>query len=318
MPRPTRIEYPGALYYISIDSVPGRNVFNDDIDRNRFLHILDYAVRRYNLKLHAFLLLDDGYRLLIETPMGNLTKSLQYINSHYMAYLNTRRGGGGRIYSGRYKSPVIEKQRYLLELCRHIHHMPVARNIVPSPSAYHWSSFSHYIHPQEDSMPSVYTKDALNHFTGSARRKRRKFESFCHSPPETDPAALESSLQKSQVFGSEEFAARMESEAGRAAPQQVLPETIVSETARYFNVQEENITQNKTKPNIPRNVAIYLARNSTSTPLEELGELFGVGPSSICNTAKRVEAHRNTDDTLGKYIREVENLISKKHRGRLL
>jgi len=311
VPRPARIEYPGAVYYITIDSAPGKEIFKDDIDRNRFLQILDYAARRYGLRLHAYALLDDGYRLLLETPMGNLTRAIQYLNSHFMAYSNTRRGGSGRIFSGRYKSPVIEKSRYLLEMCRHIHMAPVHKGLAEDPGDYKWSSHREYTQGETDGPPPLYTKDVLSSFPGTWRGKQAKFDSFVRSRPEIEPRILEKTLRKMQVFGGPEFEETVQREMGRAMPEQIPPELIISETAAVFGTSEDNITNNRTKPNIPRNIAIYLSRNMTSTPLDNLGKIFGVGPSSICNTAKRVEAHRKTDKLLEKHLTEVEDAVRK-------
>ena len=309
MPRPSRIEFPGALNYISIHSHAGAKVFQDDIDRNRFLQILDFGIRRYELKLYSYVLLEDGYRLMFETPMGNLTKSIQYLNSHYMAYLNTRRGKTGRIFSGRYKSVVVEPGEYALKVCRYMHLLPVRAGLASHPENYHWTSHYRYA-TGKDTPPELHMEPLLSRFEGPADRRGLEFHKYVLSGLSEDRDNIEKLLKKKRVIGSPEFQEGATEEAPRPAPAKILPDTVIAETAKYHQVSEDMIKNNKTKPNFPRNVAIYLCRNMTGVPLDELGDLFGVGPSSICNTAKRVEAHKTSDAAMDKSIREIGAILA--------
>ena len=305
MPRPTRIEFPGALYFISTQTMPGQILFQDDIDRRRLLEIFDNAVRRYGLLLHAFTFLNDGYRLLVETPMGNLTKTMQYINSHYTAYTNTRRHQTNQLFKGRYLSTVVEKQRYLLKLCRYIHLLPVQKGLADRPASYPWSSHSKYLLPN-DQPPAIYMKDVLFAFGGPPRRVRLRFQQFVDSGAGADLTPTTVLLKKTRILGGAGFAERVKKATDEPAPESVDPQLIIREAALFYNVDVHAVVDNHTKPNPARNAAIYLCRNMTDTPLEQLGALFDVGPSSICNTSKRVEAHRRSEESLGKDLRRIE------------
>jgi len=305
VPRPTRVEFPGALYFISTQTMPGQTLFQDDIDRRRLLEILDNAVRRYGLLLHAFTLLDDGYRLLVETPNGNLTKMMQYVNSHYTAYTNTRRHANAQLFKGRYLSTVVDKPRYLLKLCRYIHLLPVHRKLAERPASYPWSSHSKYVLPN-DQPPMIYSKDILDRFEGQPRRVRLRFQQVVESGIGSDLTAMTQLLKKTRILGSPGFAEKMKVSIEKPVPESIDTKLIVREAAKFYNASEESVVDNRTKPNPARNAAIYLCRNMTDTPLEKLGSLFDVGPSSICNTAKRVEAHKRSEEAMNKELRQIE------------
>jgi len=285
-----------------------QTLFMDDIDRRKLLEILDNAVRRYNLILHAFTLLDDGYKLLFETPRANMVKAMQYINSHYTAYVNTRRRQASQVFKGRYLSTIIEKPRYLLKLCRYIHLLPVSKGLAKHPDLYPWSSHSKYVLPN-DQPPLIYTKDILSNYGGNPRRRRKRYQQYIEAAASTDLAPITLLLKKTRVLGAAGFAEKVSKADSIPAPITIPPEVIINKTAEYYSVSTDSITDNKTKPNPPRNAAIFLCRNMTDTPLEKLGEIFDVGPSSVCNTAKRVEAHRKSDDTLQKTLQQIEHFI---------
>jgi len=308
VPRPTRIEFPGALYFISTQTLPDQVLFQDDIDRRRFLEILDNAVRRYGLILHAFTLLNDGYRLLVETPKSNLTKAMQYINSHYTAYTNTRRHQTNQLFKGRYLSTVIDKPRYLLKISRYIHLLPVQKGLASRPASYPWSSFSKYILPN-DQPPAVFTKDVLSRFGGRQQRVIMRYQQIVDSGIGTDLTPTTVLLKKMRILGSVDFTAKTKSAVEAPSPLSIDPNIIIGEAARYYNVEVTSVVDNRTKPNPARNAAIYLCRNMTDTPLEKLGELFDVGPSSICNTTKRVEAHRKSGEAVSKDLKQIETNI---------
>ncbi len=310
MPRPARIEFPGATYFIAAQALPDQPLFKDDIDRRRFLEIIDNAVRRYGLLLHAFTILNDGYRLLVETPNSNLTKAMQYINSHYTAYVNTRRNSNKQLFKGRYLSTVIEKERYLLKLTRYIHLLPLEKGIADQPSSYPWSSYSQYVLPN-DQPPSVYTKDVSWYFEGSQQRIRNRFKQIVDSGIGFDMSATTILLKKTRILGSAKFSETMKDNSSDIVPDKTDPKLIIDECAKFYNVDAITVVDNHTKPNPSRNAAIFLCRNMTDIPLEKLGEMFGVGPSSICNTAKRVEANRRSEEELAKALKQIESNIRK-------
>lgn len=142
MARPLRIEYPGAVYHITSRGNRQADIFDDDIDRYRFLEILGKTVARYNWLVHAYCLMDNHYHLLVETPDGNLAMGMRQLNGMYTQYSNRRHNRHGHVFQGRYTSILVEKQSHLLELCRYIVLNPVRVKACESPKQWEWSSYS--------------------------------------------------------------------------------------------------------------------------------------------------------------------------------
>ena len=142
MARPLRISFPGALYHLTARGNNRAIVFLDDSDRKAFLSILDDVVGRYNWICHAYCLMGNHYHLLIETPDGNLSAGMRQLNGIYTQKFNRRHDGVGHLFQGRFKSIVVDKDSYLLELCRYIVLNPVRAGIVDHPKDYAWSSYN--------------------------------------------------------------------------------------------------------------------------------------------------------------------------------
>jgi putative transposase len=141
MARPLRIEFPGAIYHVTSRGNAQASIFLDDIDRNTFLSVLGQTMRRFNVICHAYCLMTNHFHLLLETPDANLSKAMRQFNSVYTQTFNRRHGRVGHVLQGRFKSIVVDREAYLLELCRYIVLNPVRAGMVKEPGKYLWSSY---------------------------------------------------------------------------------------------------------------------------------------------------------------------------------
>ena len=71
MARPLRIEYEGAHYHVTTRGNERKAIFRDDIDRRKFLELLGRAVEQFDIRVHAYVLIDNHYHLMIETYSGS-------------------------------------------------------------------------------------------------------------------------------------------------------------------------------------------------------------------------------------------------------
>lgn len=141
MSRPLRITFPGALYHLPRRGNAQAAIYADDADRRAFLDVLTQIVQRYHWFCHAYCLMDNHYHLLIETPEGNLSQGARQLNGVYTQQSNRRHGRVGHVLQGRYKAILVEKDRYLLALCRYVVLNPVRAGMVRSAREYRWSSY---------------------------------------------------------------------------------------------------------------------------------------------------------------------------------
>ena len=103
-----RIEYPVAFYHVTSRGNERKAVFKSRRDREKFLSYLDSATERYGAVIHVYCLMDNHYHLLVETPLGNLSKIMQHINGAYTMYFNTKRKRSGHLFQGRYKAILVD------------------------------------------------------------------------------------------------------------------------------------------------------------------------------------------------------------------
>jgi REP element-mobilizing transposase RayT len=124
MARPLRVEYPGARHHVSARGNERRNIFRSDQDRRHFVGLLSELPDRFGVRIAAWVLMDNHYHLLVETPEGSLSRPCQWLNVAYSIWFNRRHGRRGHLFQGRFKSVLVEENSWL-EVARYVHLNPV-------------------------------------------------------------------------------------------------------------------------------------------------------------------------------------------------
>ncbi len=141
MARPLRLCYEGARYHVISRGTGDAAIYEDDLDRELFLADLARTVDRHAWLCHAYCLMTSHYHLAIETPRANLPSGMQQLNGRHASRFNDRHGRHGHLFGARYRSILIEDERYLLSVCRYVVLNPVRAGICQHPQECRWSSF---------------------------------------------------------------------------------------------------------------------------------------------------------------------------------
>lgn len=153
MARPIRVEFEGAVYHVTARGNERRAIYRDDQDRKLFLETLEQCADRFGAVVHAYCLMPNHYHLLFETPRGNLSRALGWLQTTYSVRFNRKYSRSGHLFQGRYKAIVVEADEYAKELVRYIHLNPVRprdkRKPIPVErrkelARYPWSSHQAY------------------------------------------------------------------------------------------------------------------------------------------------------------------------------
>ena len=177
MARPIRLEFPNAIYHVTTRGNGGDDIFIGDQDRQLFLTVLGEVVSRTGWIIHAYVLMDNHYHLLIETPNANLSRGMRQLNGVYTQRFNILHGSGGRVFQGRFKAVLVERDGAMLELCRYTVLNPVRLKAVKNISRYRWSSYR--ATAGEVNAPVWLDTDwILGHFGRSNEVAQRKYAAF--------------------------------------------------------------------------------------------------------------------------------------------
>ena len=145
-----RVEYPGAIYHVMNRGDRREPIFRDDDDRRRFLGTLGEACAKTGWQVHALCLMSNHFHLVVETPKANLVAGMKWFLGTYTARFNRRHKLFGHLFSGRYKSLIVDGSGngYLKTVCDYVHLNPArAKLLTPEQplGEYRWSSWPEYL-----------------------------------------------------------------------------------------------------------------------------------------------------------------------------
>jgi len=202
MARQLRIEIAGGLYHIMSRGNAKAPIFLDDADRIKFIDRLATTVDTFRWRCYAYCLMSNHYHLLIETPEANLSAGVHLLNGTYTQSFNRKWSRTGHVFQGRFKSIIVEKESYLLELSRYIVLNPVRSGIVRSPEDYQWSSYK----ANAGLIPApgfLFTQWIADFFNGAnSSESVRAYVEFVKSPEEPPEAIRE---KRGIVLGGSKF-----------------------------------------------------------------------------------------------------------------
>lgn len=141
MTRPLRIEFPGAIYHVTSRGDRREPIFDDDVDRQAFVDVVALALGRFDACALAFCLMDNHYHLVLHTRRPNLSALMHLINGACTQAYNRRHAKLGHLFQGRFKAILVDRDAYLLEVCRYVDLNPVRARMVAEPAQWSWSSY---------------------------------------------------------------------------------------------------------------------------------------------------------------------------------
>ncbi len=217
MPRPPRIEYPGAVYHVMARGDGGMNIFDTDDDRNALLDLMMQLHDSHGWKTHAYVLMGNHFHILLETPEANLVDGMRWMMGVFALGWNRRSKRRGHVFQGRYKSiPVDAGNRtdgYFKVVADYIHLNPARTGWVGASTgkklgSYRWSSFNFY--DKRKAPAWISTTRVMEEFSLSDdRRGRRSYAAYLEKRALSNDLTLDQGtfkvLRRGWFLGSQDF-----------------------------------------------------------------------------------------------------------------
>jgi REP element-mobilizing transposase RayT len=289
MARPLRVVYPGAVYHVTARGNERKAIVRDDADRRRFVATLGQMVEQYRVVCHAWVLMDNHYHLLLETPEANLSRAIRHLNGVYTQAFNRRYRRVGHLFQGRFKAILLEKDAHLLELCRYVVLNPVRARLVRHPRAWGWSSYR--ATAGEGSAPTWCAVDwVLGQFGRGREQARRAYRQFVGQGIKHTERPWEQ-VQGQIYLGGEKFLRTVQRyfrvgtdpeiprrQRRRGAPR--LGE-LLERVARAYGQRVTGLLKPTRRPSEARQVGMYLARRVAGLDLKAIGAQFGMSYAGV-------------------------------------
>lgn len=304
MARKPRLHFPGAVYHVTLHGNGNQSVFLDDIDRTRFLLLMQEGIEKFGHKVYAYCLHATYLQLVIEVDELPLSRIMQQLGFRYTRWFNDWHRQAGHLFQGRYKAILIDPEKYLLELVRELHLAPVRSGVETDPMRYTWSS--HRAYCGRERIPWLATDRPFLQIEETGIRALMKFHSYVNEGLQHKPVVDFSCGSESdpRILGDEEFVRGVMKLSRQKFRPKIKPEKVLRSVLERYKLDETELAA----PGKNRRCAearAYLAWLYLETgcgTLTALGEQLGRDVSSLSSAVRRLQVKAKQDEQVaGKY-----------------
>jgi Transposase and inactivated derivatives len=156
MPRAARVKVCNGIYHVMIRSISEVKLFKNDSDKIQYLDFLKECQKFYVFKTYAFCLMNNHAHFIIDSCGSDISKVMHRINLMYSRYYNRKYKRHGHLFQDRFKSKLINSDRYLINLSLYIHNNPKDINKYKKfPEKYRFSSLGAYLNLRKEEFGIV-------------------------------------------------------------------------------------------------------------------------------------------------------------------
>ena len=315
-----RIEYEGAFYHVLSRGNEQKKIFRDDKDRSLFIEKLGEMSARFAVDIFAYVLMDNHYHLLLRTNRANISKSMQWLGVSYTRQFNIRHRRSGHLFQGRFKSFLIENDKYLLVLSCYIHRNPLRAGIVRRLVDYQWSSYKNYAYGKSSPewlmtdvlLSQIFEQDKNRGYKGIvqsySKEEKRIWEDFRHG----------------LLFGSKEYCDYIKSKyISKKKPDVEIPqkrlilreENLETTIRTAVSVLECDISslinpkRLKGPDKYKRDILILLLWNTGLYRNYEIAKIFNISYSSVSKQVSNIKLNLKKNPQISKIFEKVNSLF---------
>jgi putative transposase len=149
MSRKARVAPCGQVYHVLNGSGGKTRLFGNDADFGAFERVMIEAHERHPIRILSYALLPDHWEFVVwPRKDGELTDFFRWLaHTHALRWKRShRKVGHGRLYQGRYKSFLIQRDENLLTILRYVERTPLAAGLVAKAQLWRFSSLSARMH----------------------------------------------------------------------------------------------------------------------------------------------------------------------------
>ena len=219
----------------------------------------------------------------------------------------------GHLFQGRYKAIIVEKETYLLELCRYVVLNPVRAKVVTQPRVCRWSSYRATA-GVEEVPPWLTVNWVLGQFARTRGRAQREYVQFVAAGHRQEMRPWEQ-VQGQIYLGSEDFLAQVQRQVGtemraeipvvQQQPGRPTLAAIVGQVARGYGQSAAEIRRRTRRPSEARQVAVYAVRRIAGSDLQTIGRYFGLSYPAVSRRVQAVETTLQHDMSFRKRVEGI-------------
>ncbi len=142
--RRARIKYEGSYHHVMNRGFKNEKIFFDSKSKSYFINLIKEFSNKYKVSIYAYCVMNNHFHIILKNNNNKLSEFMKNLDSSYGIYYRKRFGGRGYVFANRFKSTLIENDKYLKMSIIYTLLNPVKAGLINNPFKYKWSSINDY------------------------------------------------------------------------------------------------------------------------------------------------------------------------------
>lgn len=187
MPRIARVKSPSSIVHVMVRSISDINLFKTHEDKEKYLELVQRYKNLFFFKIYAYCLMSNHAHFIINCNGADISKFMKCINQCYTSYFNKKYNRHGHLFQDRFKSKIIDSDKYLLVLSAYIHNNPKdIKQYKDDVKRYKYSSLGIYLGLHNDTYKVLTLNFILQYFGNDVKKSKELYLKFVNQNNDND------------------------------------------------------------------------------------------------------------------------------------
>ncbi|MBU3110373.1 transposase [Clostridium lacusfryxellense] len=312
MPRMARVKTEQSIFHIMCKSISEVQLFKDSDDKEKYLSLVKKYKELYNFKIYGYCIMNNHSHLIIDANGSDISRVMHGINFSYAMYFNRKYEREGHLFKDRFKSKIVDNDRYLMTLSLYIHNNP--NDICEyknCPEKYAFSSLSTFLGKRRDSFRLVDYGFVLKLFGSCIKIARKNYYNLIFVNNEEN--LNEESELKDEINLKEDFEFKDEKTEYKNERKIIIrnfkPDDVVEFVSQKMNISKTKIRMKYSRNLVePKALIVVLMRSLCNFKSKEICKILG--NITQARVSKLSSIGINFIDTKEKHKNIIEEFIN--------
>ena len=187
----TSLFVPNNYYHVYNGGANKAKIFCDRKDYLLLLRQLKRHINGFEITVIAYCLMSNHFHLMLrQDGQAKISDFMQAVFHKYSMSFNQSHGHSGTLFEGPFRAILIDKDEYLLHLCRYIHRNPLEAGIVKQPEQWPYSNYLEFLGQRKGTLiddefikvnfgsPEAYQSFVMNYVPPEKTQRERRHYLF--------------------------------------------------------------------------------------------------------------------------------------------
>lgn len=179
MPRVARQKTYESIYHVICKSISEIDLFKSDEDKIKYIEFIKKYQDIHKFEVYCYCIMKNHIHLIMDVRGADISKIMHGINFSYAQYFNKKHERKGHLFQDRFRSKIIDSDRYLIVASAYIHNNPAKiRGYKQSPENYAFSSLATFLGLRNDPYGLVSDNFVMRFFSSESYLSRKTYYRF--------------------------------------------------------------------------------------------------------------------------------------------